>query len=166
MLLVGVVAYSAVLAWARPPSSDAERKVRIRQMYESYARSFPDVPGIRAEDAMALVGSDDVVFVDVRERKEQEISMIPGAITESAYRADPGAYAGRKVVTYCTIGFRSGMFAKELAESGVDVHNLEGSLLAWTHARGPLASGGEPTRDLHVYGSRWNLAAEGYRGVW
>jgi hypothetical protein len=41
------------------------------------------------------------------------------------------------------------------------------SLLAWSHAGGPLVDGeGRPTKRLHVFGARWDLAAEGYEPVW
>ena len=47
------------------------------------------------------------------------------------------------------------------------VQNLAGSMLAWTHADGELVdSDGNPTKRLHVFGKRWNLAADGYEGIW
>jgi sodium/bile acid cotransporter 7 len=53
-----------------------------------------------------------------------------------------------------------------MGRRGVDVLNLEGSVLAWTHAGGPLVRDGVSTKRLHVYGRRWNLAADGYETVW
>lgn len=43
---------------------------------------------------------------------------------------------------------------------------LEGSIVAWTHIEGSLVSGDVPTRRVHVYGPRWDLAASGYESVW
>lgn len=162
--LFGVVTYSAVLAFARPPNNNPERLARVNDLYRNYAKAFPDVKSITAEKLLASL--DGFVLIDVREPKEQAVSMLPGAITKEAYEADAETYAGKPVVTYCTIGYRSGMYARELTKRGVDVANLEGSLLAWTHAGGPLVRRGEPTRELHVYGRQWDLAAVGYHGVW
>lgn len=162
--LAGLVTYSAVLAFARPPTNNPERSARVNDLYRNYAKSFPDVKSISARELLRKL--DSVVLVDVREPKEQKVSMLPGAITKEAYEAAADEYAGKPVVTYCTIGYRSGMYAKELADRGVEVANLEGSLLAWTHVGGPLVRGDEPTKELHVYGSQWDLAAVEYRGVW
>ena len=70
------------------------------------------------------------------------------------------------MVAYCTVGARSSTYARRMGRKGVPVLNLEGSLLAWTHAGGELTDGSSPTKRLHVFGPRWNLAADGYEGVW
>ncbi|MCA9573435.1 MAG: tetratricopeptide repeat protein, partial [Myxococcales bacterium] len=83
--------------------------------------------------------------VDVREPAEQAVSMIPGAIPATTFEAHPEDYAGKEVVAYCTIGYRSGQWAKAWRAKGVDVRNLKGSLLLWTHAGGALVHDGAPT---------------------
>ena len=47
-----------------------------------------------------------------------------------ALLTDPAAWAGRRVVTYCTVGYRSGLYAAELLGRGVEALNLAGSLIA------------------------------------
>ena len=74
--------------------------------------------------------------------------------------------SGRRIVAYCTIGVRSSNFAREMAELGIEVSNLSGSILAWTHEGGALESDGRETERVHVYGPRWDLAADGYEMVW
>ena len=92
--------------------------------------------------------------------------MIPGAISRDDFDADRARYAGSRIVAYCTIGARSGEFAAEIQQQGWKVRNLEGSILAWTHAGGELVGPDGPTKKVHVYGRRWNLAADGYEAVW
>lgn len=147
------------------PLNEAEKWARIETMYAGYKNKFPNVPDLTVPELLAMDG-EPVVLVDVRRPAEQEISMIPGAITRKAFEADPDAWAGHRVVTYCTVGYRSGLYAAELRGQEIDAVNLAGSLLAWTHARQPLEDASGPTQRLHVFGARWNLVAEGYEAVW
>ncbi len=154
---------------SRPASSQAtDRLGVVLDMYErDRARHFPEVRSVQAAELVARMGGEEWVLVDVREPEERAVSTLPGAVSAEAFETDPERWAGRPVVAYCTIGYRSGLWAKEMAQRGVEVLNLAGSLLAWTHAGGELvAPDGTPTRRLHVYGRRWNLAAEGYETVW
>ena len=80
---------------------------------------------------------------------------------------DAGKAREKEIVCYCTIGFRSGLFAKKLGGRGIPASNLKGSLLAWTYEQGELvdAAGGS-TKQVHTYGRRWALAADGYQAVY
>jgi rhodanese-related sulfurtransferase len=140
---------------------------RIEAMYERYRTEFPQVRPISvAELVAALDSGEPPLLVDVRTGAEREVSIIPGAITPEELDALGDEAAGRTIVTYCTIGYRSGLHAEELRRRGLDARNLAGSILAWTHAGLPLEHDGAPTRRVHVYGERWNLAADGYEAVW
>jgi hypothetical protein len=92
--------------------------------------------------------------------------MIPGAISYRQFEREAAAHAGATVVTYCTIGGRSGKLAKQLHDGGWKVFNLKGSLLGWTHSGGALACDEGPTRRIHVFRSKFDLAPEGYEPVW
>ncbi|MCB9681649.1 MAG: rhodanese-like domain-containing protein [Alphaproteobacteria bacterium] len=167
IVALGLVAWSAAMALARQPTTDAERKARVEQMYADFKGQFDGVPEVSAEQLQAMLAAhDDVVVVDVREPAEQAVSMIPGAIPATTFEAHPEDYAGKEVVAYCTIGYRSGQWAKAWRAKGVDVRNLKGSLLLWTHAGGALVHDGTPTHTVNVYGRTWDLAANGYDGVW
>jgi rhodanese-related sulfurtransferase len=147
------------------PDDDAGRTERIDTMYRTYAMAFPKVPSVTAAELKTMLASDDPpLVVDVRPEEERRIARIPGAVPAEVFEADPPT--DRTVVTYCTIGARSGRYTAGFREKGLDVRNLEGSILAWTHIGGPLVDGeGKPTRQVHVYGAKWNLVAEGYTGV-
>ena len=149
------------------PVSDATRPAQIDTMYQEYRKDFPDVKEITPQEVEDAQKSGNLVLVDVRSPEEQAISMIPGAITAEAFAAAEDSYRDKTVVTYCTIGARSGIYADGLRKKGFDVSNLKGSLLAWTHAGLPLKnSEGKDTKRVHVYGKKWNLVADGYEAVW
>ena len=143
-----------------------EKRTAIFRLYASYMDEFPEVRGISALQAMALHRRGAVVFVDVRKPAEMEISTLPGAVGADAFRAHPDRYRGRTAVAYCTIGYRSGLFAKKMAEQGVPVFNLEGGILAWLWEGGELLdAGGGAVKRVHVYAQKWDLAPPGYETI-
>lgn len=145
----------------------AEKRRRIGEMYAGYQAEFPDVPVVSVEELVAaLEGEAPPLLVDVRQQEERAVSTLPGAVSQGELESMAGDLEGRRIVTYCTIGYRSGLYAAELRRRGLDAYNLEGSILAWTHAGLPLEHDGEETRRVHVFGPRWNLAADGYEAVW
>jgi sodium/bile acid cotransporter 7 len=147
--------------------SEAERREQIEEMVAGVERRFPDVPGVDADEVARELAAGRIVLVDSRAPEERAVSTIPGAITLEDLERRAAELEGAVIVTYCTIGHRSSEQARELRSRGWDARNFRGSLLAWTHAGGELADAtGAPTRRLHVYGERWNLAADGYETVW
>lgn len=162
MLVVAVVAGCV----AGDPADDEARKAAIDTMYRGIKeRSFPEVKDITVEALQA--DAEHYMLVDVRTDEERAVSMLPGAISKDVYENPDGEYKGFPVVVYCTIGGRSGQYAKTLSERDIEVYNLAGSILAWTHAGFPLVGpDGDETRKVHVNGPKWDLVAEGYESVW
>ena len=71
----------------------------------------------------------------LRSPKEREVSIsiiIPRAIALSEFESNIEQYRHNKVtvVAYCIIGYRSGKYARELTEQGINILDLEGNLLA------------------------------------
>lgn len=157
-----------------------DKQAEIARMYAEYEAEFPEVRSMTASELMERLdaersdpegregpeGEGELVLVDVRPEAERRISMIPGAIPLDELEADPARYAEATIVTYCTVGYRSGLVARELQDRGYEVLNLHGSLLSWTHAGGELIDSEGTTDRVHVYGKRWDLAPEGYRTTW
>lgn len=168
LLAAGATVLSLQTACATPdaPTTDEARQARIAEMYAEYRAEFPGVGEVEPSEAKGWLDRDDVVFVDVREPAEQAVSMVPGALTDEQFAARKDTLRDKTIVTYCTIGYRSGKLAAALQSEGFTVRNLAGSLLAWTHAGGPLEHEGEPVKALHVYGKRWDLARRDHRAVW
>jgi rhodanese-related sulfurtransferase len=159
----------SVVACSQPAAemSDREKVQKIETLYQEYRKSFPEVPSVDVQQLEKLRrGGPEVVVVDVRQPEEWQVSMIPGAISQAEFEASALEPGDAIVVTYCTVGYRSGLYAKDLLQEGWEAFNLEGSILAWTHAGLPLASDTGTTKRVHVYSRTWNLAATGYEAVW
>lgn len=110
--------------------------------------------------------SPSFVLVDVRSPEEQAVSIIPGAITQSQFEQNANRYRGRTVITYCTVGGRSGKYAAQLISKGVKAKNFKGSILGWVNAKLPLVTlDGQPTNRVHVYSSRYRVPSK-YKAVW
>ncbi len=140
--------------------------VRVMAMYGDYKTEFPDVPEVLVEELVEKQKNQNVVLVDNRDSDEIEVSMIPGAITGEEFLSNVEDYNDDSIViAYCTIGSRSGLFAKRL--QGKKVYNLRGGVLAWAHAgKTFIDSQGKQTIRVHVYGPQWDLLPEGYKAIW
>lgn len=163
---VACLAPSAAAGQSR--DGEAGRRALLERSIQAIMADHPDVATISASALLSALPSEDFVLVDVRTGRERAVSTLPGAISASDFEerlAELGA-EGKTVVAYCTVGARSSDYARKMGRRGVEVLSLEGSILAWTHAGGDLVSRTGPTRRVHVYGRRWNLAANGYETVW
>ena len=147
-------------------ASQDDRRRALEGMISQVGRRFPDVKTISAAALRERLPADDTVLVDVRSPAERAVSTMPGAITPEELEGRLDELGDCTVVAYCTVGARSSKYARRMGRKGVPVLNLEGSLLAWTHAGGELTDGPSPTKRVHVFGPKWNLAADGYEGVW
>lgn len=146
---------------------DEARRLAIRDMERAYHADFPDVPEWTVAVVLERVDSDSPpILVDARHPNEIAVSRIPGALTRKEFEARAEEFRERPIVAYCTIGYRSSRYARSLRKQGFDAHNLRGSILAWLHDGGEVVDAdGNPVRRVHVYGSRWDLAPEGYETV-
>ena len=146
--------------------TDTEKSAKITAMYQDYKKDFPSVQDIEPAEAMRLFQDGQALFIDVREEKEQTVSMLPGAITEKQFLKDPKQYQDRTLIGYCTISYRSGKLAEKLKAQGITLLNLKGGLLAWAHAGGKVYNQNSETKRIHVYGKKWNLGPKDYEAVW
>ena len=156
----------AGVARADREMSDAEKKETVYRMYAGYKKDFPEVRDISPQQAMALLKQDRVVFVDTRKPAEMAVSMLPGAVSEKDFLNHPERYRDKTIVGYCTISYRSGQFASEIAKQGIPVINLRGGILAWTLEGGKVYDrNGKEVKRIHVYGDKWDYAPTGYESV-
>ena len=162
--IVGIPLFSVLAQEA--VTADEKKKQRVYKLYEDYADSFPEVKDISAREAMTVMKTKRVVFVDVRKPKEQKVSMLPGAVTEEAFIRNWKRYKDEIVIGYCTISYRSGKLARKLKEKGIEMLNLKGGLLAWVHEGGEVYDRQGETKRVHVYWKKWNYLPRGYEAVW
>ena len=122
----------------------------IKSSKELVAAANAAVDTLTVEEAKELLGRDDVVFVDVRERHEVEKGKVPGAVHAPRgmleFHADPESpvhrpelASGKRLVLYCGSGGRSALAAKTLKDLGIDkVANLLGGFGGWQQGEGPV----------------------------
>ena len=146
--------------------SDQAKRQKIEAIYQKASGSFPGIEAITADKLQELLREGSVVLVDVREPAEQQVSMIPGAITVEQFEQQCDRHKDATVVSYCTIGGRSGHYTRMLADRGFKAVNFKGAILAWTHIGGPLQNAEGPTRNVHVHSRKFNFIADGYEPVW
>ena len=143
------------------------RKQKIDEMYQQYKQeAFPTISTVTVEQFLEWQQSQQVILVDVRTPEERAISRIPLAITLEEFQKNFDTYASDKIVFYCTIGYRSGIETQKAKENGLDAYNLHGGVLAWSHIGLAFLRDDKETRDVHVYGKKWNLTPRGYNPVW
>ena len=164
LLIIGFVP-APLFAFEGVQQPDGEKLSAVRRMYRGYKREFPNVGDISATEARALFDQGKVLFIDAREPEEREVSTLPGAVTGEAFLKNPDLAKGKTAVAYCTVGYRSGVFAGEADRQGLGVLNLRGGIVAWVLDGGKVYHDGRETNRVHVYGKEWNYLPEGYEAV-
>jgi rhodanese-related sulfurtransferase len=105
------------------------------------------------EDAIASVGDDNIVFVDIRDVRELERDgMVPGAFhaprgmlefwvdPDSPYFKKIFADESKTFVLYCQSAWRSVLATKTLMDMGMtNVKQFENGFGGWKKAGGPVA---------------------------
>ena len=114
------------------------------------AEAEAEIQTIPVEQALALQGTEDTVFVDLRDPREiQREGRIPGSFScprgmlefwidpDSPY-AKPIFQEAKRFVFYCASGWRSALAAKTAQDMGLDnVAHVGGGYTAWKTAGGP-----------------------------
>lgn len=123
---------------------------------------FNDIEWITTEQlADRLRERPRPVLLDVRTPAEYKVSHLEGARQvdpeANAQSAAAGIAKDAPIVTYCSVGYRSGAMAERLRAAGYSkVQNLEGSIFQWANEHRPLVRGeGEPVSKVHPYSAVW-----------
>jgi rhodanese-related sulfurtransferase len=122
---------------------------------------FPNVSRITTTELHEWLNDPQRVrplLLDVRTKPEYDVSHIHGA-----QRVEPGSDAkglklphDKPIVTYCSVGYRSAAFARDLQNAGYkDVRNTSGSIFEWANQGYPLESHQIPADKVHPYNARW-----------
>lgn len=126
-----------------------------RGIKDMVANANAEIETMSVEAAKGLLGSDDVVFVDLRDPRELEREgKIPGAFhcprgmlefwvdPDSPYHK-PIFASGKKFVFYCASAWRSALSTKTVQDMGLPgVAHLEGGFNAWRKEGGTVEGGG------------------------
>lgn len=147
--------------WAADTSNSALQK--------SHLDIVGDYPSVSHISAAQLSSQKDleVVYLDVREMKEFEVShlagayQVPPAISPKEFMSEFDLdWSGKTVVFYCSVGRRSSILAEQLqtdlkASGAKDVYNLEEGIFGWHNAALPLANEKGQTEYVHPYNAFW-----------
>jgi rhodanese-related sulfurtransferase len=153
--------------------TNEERCHRLNHFYQA---KYHDVPTLTSRQLIENYDHDNIVLVDVRTKPERNVSKIEGSISLQEFQEQFSSLPPDKhVVTYCTIGYRSGLEARRLQYQ----HNLQGrissldGIVAYTHAISKqdanedvpqvvCPSTGCNTTVVHTFGKQWSCVDEGY----
>lgn len=155
-LIAGVVLLLVVLATSAHGFGWSLVNAKIRH-------DFPGVQRITTSELAAWLADSKrpaPLLLDVRTKPEFEVSHL-----KNAQRVAPDAPASavqeakdRPIVTYCSVGYRSGAFAKKLRTAGyTNVVNLQGSIFAWANEGRPVFRDGEKVTKVHPFNRIWGL---------
>jgi rhodanese-related sulfurtransferase len=104
----------------------------------------------------------DYIVFDAREKEEYEVSHIEGAqwigYDSPDFTVLDAIPSSKKVVVYCSVGYRSEKIAEKLKEKGLsDVYNLYGSIFEWVNKGYPVVNAeGETVSRIHTYNEKWS----------
>ena len=117
------------------------------------AASEARIRTVTAEEAIPMLGAEDVVFVDLRDVRElKREGGIPGAFhcprgllefwidPESPYHNDIFAEP-KEFVFFCNLGWRSALAADIAQQMGLNTCHIDGGFEAWKAVGGEVAEG-------------------------
>lgn len=121
-----------------------------------YDESFPTV---KPSQLSAL---SKYQVLDARERREYEVSHLPGAKWIGYETFDlktvEKVSKNQPVLIYCTVGARSQEIGMKLRKAGFKrVYNLYGGIIHWVNEGKPVVSQGKPTQQVHTYSKSWGI---------
>ena len=141
-----------------PPdrSLEAEFRQRVDEInQQTGARQLP------LEELKAfLEAGESILLLDIREVEEFEVGAIPSARLLPPEQVDeftPEGGEKTRIVTYCTVGYRSGRAAASLEKRlKRPVYNLSGGIIEWFNQGGKVVdSSGKPSVTVHPFNSDW-----------
>lgn len=122
-----------------------------RTVREMVDEANAQVRSLEVDEALALHGEADVIFIDVRDVRELATTgriagarHVPRGMLEFWVDPDspyhkPFLAEERTFVLYCASGWRSALAAKVAQELGLDdVAHIKGGFTAWSEAGGPV----------------------------
>lgn len=126
-------------------------KVSAAQMV---AKARARIEEVETKDAIAMVGDDDVVIVDLRDvRERQRSGYVPGSFHcprgMAEFWVDPDSPyfkeifgQNKKFVFHCASGWRSALTVATLNDMGFDAAHLKEGFSTWEAQGGPVERGG------------------------
>lgn len=159
MLVLGVAVIGAMVA--------AQPRVAWEGLKATLEARHPEVPWVSGDSLSRwLAETPPPLLLDARAEAEFRVSHLEGALRVDPERPDvarlPRPAPGRRVVVYCSVGWRSGDVAAILRRAGwTEVYNLEGGLFAWANAGRAVVGEGAPR--VHPFDATWGRLLDASR---
>jgi len=121
---------------------------------------------VKEWDVTQLKKDTSVIIIDVREKSEYDVSHISNAMNfpYKKFKAEQISHISKdkKLVIYCSVGYRSEKIAEKLVKSGYkNTYNLYGGIFEWVN-RGYTIYDKEQksTKKVHAYSPAWGVWLE------
>ncbi|MGK7389827.1 MAG: rhodanese-like domain-containing protein [Candidatus Cyclobacteriaceae bacterium M2_1C_046] len=120
------------------------------------------VPLITPEEFKNMISNEEVIILDTRSIEEYEVSHVKSAqfISYKGFNAAniPSEFKDKKVVVYCSVGYRSERVGEQLQKEGFkDVVNLYGGIFKWVNDGNEVVNqNNTPTDSVHTYNKKWS----------
>lgn len=131
------------------------------EVSELLGKRFPDVPSTSTAALAALLeAGTPLILIDTRTSEEFGLSHLPAARhaenIDGALRLVAGMPSDTRIVTYCSIGYRSASVARALLRAGYrNTTNLDGSIFRWANENRPLAGPAAASGLVHPFDESW-----------
>ena len=157
-------------ALAAAPAHAAPKK--LAEIEAELEERFDRIDHLAAAELAAWqAAGEDILLIDTRAAEEFSVSRLEEALRVAPKtplaKAGLGdtAVAGKKVVVYCSVGWRSSVWAEKNRESlleagAVSVANLKGGIFAWHNAGRPLTDDAGASDLVHPYDRTWGKLVE------
>jgi rhodanese-related sulfurtransferase len=145
----------------------------LDEIQVSIEKKYPDIRQLDMEklEASWSHNRDNVVFFDVREKGEFDVSHLQNAV-----QIDPAmsgaefmekygtAVSGKDIVFYCSVGRRASKMATRVYDVNITagiknedirISNLKGGIFNWHNNTGPLSSVNGDTDLVHPFNKKW-----------
>jgi rhodanese-related sulfurtransferase len=113
--------------------------------------------------SVSEISSEEIVFLDARERKEFDVSKIKGAkwvgYNDFSMERVEEIDKKSKIVVYCSVGYRSEKIAEKLIASGfTNVSNLYGGIFEWKNQGKDVVDESDNfVQKVHAYNKVWGV---------
>lgn len=117
---------------------------------------------VKEVDVYSIDTTQDVIFLDSREKDEYKVSHIKDAIwigyDDFNMRRVKNIPKDSKIIVYCSVGKRSEDITARLEKAGyTDVANMYGGIFEWVNSEQPVYNGDEKTNQVHAYNKAWGV---------
>ncbi|MBT3980303.1 MAG: rhodanese-like domain-containing protein [Bacteriovoracaceae bacterium] len=145
-------------------ASQSKETSAFHQMVEKLIAKF-SAPTISVRKLRALINSKEFhekyILIDTREPNEFKVSHLSGAKHGGYEDFDlkslkPLLDKSKVIIVYCSLGYRSGVIAKDLIKAGYSVKNLSGGIFEWVNSKFSVVDqAGDKTNKIHGYNRLW-----------